>query len=333
MSKPGSGEEVLEQLDIEIAIVGEREITAHCPFHSDAHPSFSMNASTFLWICYQCGQSGTLEMLVSLVTGGKVNATEMLREVRRQAVEPKKVKTEPIEEIKIDPDVLQVRYEDFKSPPAWALDSRAITDEAIKEYGIKWDHGWIIPIWEPETADLWGWQFKRLDFVSNYPRSVKKSRTLFGLRELSSSVVALVESPLDVVRLAGAGIAAVAAYGAFVSKVQLRFLIEVADRILLALDNDEEGVRQTEKIYPYLAKRVPTIRVQMPEGCKDPGDLQDEQIEEVFGDISRRAFLLPEGSGRYDDRSTLITPRPRSRDGEDRGVHSRHRRANRHGGS
>lgn len=74
------------------------------------------------------------------------------------------------------------------------------------------DHGWIIPIWSP-AGPLLGWQYKRLDIVANWPKKVKKSETLFGLRELreipaTAHAVAIVESPLDVVRLASAGVTA-----------------------------------------------------------------------------------------------------------------------------
>jgi DNA primase len=156
----------------------------------------------------------------------------------------------------------------------------------VDHFGVRWDRGWVIPIWAPdiedEMTDLWGWQFKRMDFVSNYPKAVKKSRTLFGLRELEETTVVLVESPLDVVRLACVGISAVSSFGAFVSRVQIRLLLNVADRIVLALDNDEEGQRQTKKIYRWLARVVPTNVIEFPAGIKDPGDCSDRQLARIF---------------------------------------------------
>ena len=83
--------------------------------------------------------------------------------------------------------------------------------------------------------------------MANYPKAVTKSKTLFGVNELIGDQVVLVESPLDVVRLASVGIYAAASYGAMVSKAQIQVLIDVADRIVLALDNDEEGERQADK--------------------------------------------------------------------------------------
>ena len=274
--------DVLIQIGIKVANVGDREISAQCPFHPDNHPSFSMNAESGLWICYQCGERGTLEMLLTKVGGESINPTVLLREIRLQAITKPVVVEEPKPEDRL---IMQARYKAFKSPPSWATEERMIDPTIAEDYGLKWDKGWVIPIWEPFTNELIGWQFKQIDFVSNYPKAVKKSTTLFGIRELKKTAIVLVESPLDVTRLASVGITALAAYGAFVSKTQIRLLIEVADRVVLALDNDEEGERQNSKLYPYLSKFLPVRTVRFPDGCKDPGDLSDEQALRMFGDF------------------------------------------------
>lgn len=299
-------EEIVTQLGVQIASVGETELTAKCPFHTDSHPSFSMSMvpkkgkdgemkPAGLWICYQCGQTGTLSYLAELLHGEKINVTEFVREAERTSITKKAAKAaEPEVEPVIEPIMLYARYETFKAPPSWALEERFISKETAALYGVKWDTGWVIPIWDPgwesDVTGLWGWQFKRLDFVSNYPKKVKKSETLFGLREssvlrddsLRSQSLVLVESPLDVCRLAEVGVSAVASYGAFVSRTQINLLISTADRIILALDMDEEGQRQQDKVYAILARLMPTRKVILPGGAKDPGDLSDAQALKVF---------------------------------------------------
>lgn len=291
-------EEILTQLGIQIASVSDDEIAAKCPFHKDSHPSFSMSTvpkpnkdgttrPAGLWVCYQCGRAGSIQTLVDEIGGGDVSVTEYLQDVRHKNVRKRSdLPQKPEEPAPLEPYLHYAKYESFRWPPAWALEERMITLNVAERYGIKWDKGWIIPIWAPEMDDdisgLWGWQFKRLDFVSNYPKAVKKSLTLFGLRELDSTTVVLVESPLDVCRLASAGVTAVASYGAFVSQPQLKLLEGAADRIILALDMDEEGQRQTNKIYLPLAKKVATSKVILPRGAKDPGDLSDAQVLKVF---------------------------------------------------
>lgn len=76
-----------------------------------------------------------------------------------------------------------------------------------------------------------------------------------------------------------------ASYGAYVSRVQLSLLVDHAERIVLALDADEAGEKQTKKIYPRLARALPTTIAEYPEGFKDPGELSNDQIEDVFGDF------------------------------------------------
>lgn len=286
--KTTSPEGVLAQLGIKTVGNGEREISAHCPFHTDRHPSFSMNAQTGLWICYQCSASGTLPMLVSMI-GGKGESPEMMLRELRRSTQRKRLQPdpEPEPEPETDPFVLFAKYETFIRPPGWALKERRITKEIAKRYGVRWDRGWVIPIWSPEVMPaLWGWQFKRLEYVSNYPKAVKKSTTLFGYRELQEDTVVLVESPLDVLRLAVVGVAAVAAYGAYVSNTQLKLLVEYADRIILALDKDKAGEEQTAKLFPKLARQLPTTKVIYPDGVKDPGDMSDTQARKLV-DISR----------------------------------------------
>jgi DNA primase len=281
-------EETLDALGIVVAGVGPREITAQCPFHPDSHPSFSMNAKNGLWVCYQCGQGGTIEMLVEKIGGG-LETKSFLREVKYDRTK-KKAAPSTVDEL-LEPEETMyeryARYQSFDAPvPEYFLDKRGISQEACDEYGVRWCKGWVLPIRAPEehhiVQDLWGWQFKRADFVSNYPKAVKKSQTLFGLTVRPDVEAVLVESPLDVVRLAMFGITAVSSFGAFVSKEQLRLLATTYDKLWLGLDNDEEGQAQTQKIFRGLARQMPTKVAQYPDGVKDPGDMTDEQIRSLF---------------------------------------------------
>jgi len=98
------------------------------------------------------------------------------------------------------------------------------------------------------NASIVGVAVQRLDYVSNYPKAVKKSTTLFGYRELESDTVVLVESPLDVLRLAAVGCGGGGCLqGAYVSNAQVTLLVEYA-ACNLGLDNDKAGVEQTQKL-------------------------------------------------------------------------------------
>ena len=53
----------LTRLGVNVTTVGESEIGGHCPIHDDNSPSWSMNITTGLWICYACGATGNLTQL------------------------------------------------------------------------------------------------------------------------------------------------------------------------------------------------------------------------------------------------------------------------------
>jgi DNA primase len=265
-------------------------IAAHCPFHSDRHPSFSVHAQLGIWFCWSCTRSGTLRDLLEAVGGFEGSAAEILREVRHRAVQ-QRTEASRVEEDRRSPQpmYLLALYESFTVPPAWALHERRLTAECCERFGIRWDKGWVIPVRDPETNSLWGWQFKRADLVRNYPRGIAKSKALFGWELIEPEMtVVLVESPLDAVRLAVVDVPAVASFGAYVSNMQIGLLIEKANRIVLALDNDREGKIQNERLYPRLARLMPTVIAQYPPTRKDPGNMSDRQCREVFADVKAK---------------------------------------------
>lgn len=287
-----SVESVLETIGISIASVGQREISCHCPFHKDRHPSFSINAHTGLWVCFQCGDRGTLEMLITQVADGEEvhDAKEALRQIRSRSVgRPKETKVEDDPEPTEYAAMVYARYEQFGDPPKWAYENRFLSLQRVRQYEIKWNRGWVIPVWDPVTtgrpSDLWGWQFKRMDFVSNYPPGIHKSQTLFGLRQFPGGTGVLVESPLDVVRLASAGYrCGLATFGAMVSRAQLDLVLERCDRIVVALDNDSEGRKQGKKIYRYLARLMPAEMLHYVDGIKDPGEADTDELHVMMED-------------------------------------------------
>jgi DNA primase len=99
-------------------------------------------------------------------------------------------------------------------------------------------------------------------------------------------VAILVESPLDVVRFASIydSPQAVASFGAHVSDVQLDILTSIADRVVVAMDNDEAGHMANQSIY----KRIPTPRRGIlwwnykNTKAKDIGDMTDDEIVDGF---------------------------------------------------
>ena len=242
----------LERLGIEI--IGNRgdEIQAHCPAHlertgkTDRNPSWYINADSGAHNCFSCGWKGNLYSLISYVT--KVDydqAGEWMGSIDSLTTRFSRLTKEERPKIEEPTRITESMLHAFTSPPTYAMAARGLSTTAVSNYCLKWDdrnRNWIIPIREPRTDTLIGWQEKGYDhrYFNNKPAGVKKGETLFGYGENLYNWAVIVESPLDVVRLASLGIPALATYGAMVTKAQFN-LIRGLDRVIFAMDNDDAG--------------------------------------------------------------------------------------------
>lgn len=278
---------LLTNLGVEVKRAGEREISAKCPVHlrttgrEDNSPSWSMNAETGLWICYSCNARGTLPQLVGELTGEadsiKAVQTLLLQSGIERLTLPDRVETEP--------PVDWVSYYQFSDVPSRILNKRMISPEMAKHYGIRYDRGSsaiVVPI-VSRFGELMGWQEKGTSWVRNRPTGVNKSRTLFGIERFTSKTAVLVESPLDVARFASSieGPQALATFGAYVSKEQARLIADVADKLIIAFDNDKAGKEGAINLLKYLPRLKRGIHwLPYKTKVKDIGEMNDDQLAE-----------------------------------------------------
>lgn len=285
---------VLTDLGVEIKRVGEREISGCCPVHinrtghADRSPSWSMNAETGLWICYSCGAKGTLTSLLSELTGDEKSILDVHTFLIESGI--KRMSSAPREEQ--EPEVDWLSYSRFGEVPDRHLYNRNISPSVARRYGVRWDSynkAWIIPIVAP-SGELMGWQTKKVDWVRNYPIGVKKSHTLFGIERFTSDTAVLVESPLDVTRMATAidNIQGLATFGAYVSDEQLKVLSAVASRVIVAMDNDEAGLKASKSLYKSLPRFKNGVLWLNYSGtnAKDIGDMTDEEMYDAVNNAT-----------------------------------------------
>jgi DNA primase len=246
-------EDFLHGLGIETYGVRGSEVKALCPGHldrtgkEDRNPSWSINSDTGAHNCFSCGFRGGLQYLVSYVNGipmeeaGEWVATTTSDLAKRleRALAPKKVIEKP------EIDITEANLAAYTTPPTERLLDRGLTTKAAAHFGVLYDarrECWIIPI-RDSSGKLLGWQEKGIvgRYFRNYPTGIQKSKSLFGYDKYTGGTMIVVESPLDVVRLASVGVSGgVATYGTAVSKEQLN-LIKGADKVIIAMDNDEAG--------------------------------------------------------------------------------------------
>jgi DNA primase len=249
-------EDLLDRLGVEYFNIRGFEINGSCPAHlqrtgnEDHNPSWWINADTGAHICFSCGFKGSVTSLIEYVQGIDFESAKawISDGVDLGKALDKATRKEPV--LKEVTDISEANLAAFVDPPEHALRSRGITLEAARLYGISWDNHkqcWITPIRNPIDGKLWGWQEKGSNrYFRNYPTGVNKSLGLFGYGQYKGGPMIVVESPLDVARMASVGVfGGVSTYGAAVSKSQIN-LIRGAESVIFAMDNDKAG-RESSK--------------------------------------------------------------------------------------
>lgn len=277
---------ILQSAGVELKRIGDREITGKCPVHirtvgrEDRSPSWSINANTGLWICFSCGARGTLSSLLAELLG-TIDSVSVQKFLINNRFDNLRASPE-------EPQVPQVNPEKFFSFQR-VSDSRCgyknLDPDIVFTYGVRWNtenKSWCLPIISP-MGQLMGWQEKKSDWVRNYPVGIKKAETLFGIERFKSRSAVLVESPLDIIRLASVFSVpqGLASFGAYVSKRQMSVLVHVADSIVIAMDNDEAGIESSKRLYDLLPRPRKSLKWWNYKGtdAKDIGDMTDDEIE------------------------------------------------------
>jgi DNA primase len=252
-------EDTLTRLGMESVSTRGDEVQSYCPAHKDRtghedrNPSFWINADTGAFICFSCQFKGNVYSLINYVSGIDYDKAKewfdspSLLVSRFNRITEEKA---PIEEPTV---ITESMLSAFVDPPAEALTARGLTSHAARAYELCWDArnaNWIIPIRDAKTQKLLGWQEKGYSkrHFNNTPAKMKKSNSLFGYQQYVAGDMIVVESPLDVVRLASIGIhGGVATYGALISMSQVTYL-RGADRLIFALDNDDAGKASSKEM-------------------------------------------------------------------------------------
>lgn len=278
----------LPELGIEIDHITKKgEAWALCPSpkHRDSDPSWSINLDTGDHFCFSCGWGGNFLWLTMCVLQEKPEeAEEWIRKRGGIMVARKKLRGERAYEKKKPIEVTEADLALFEQRiPKWALDERDLIQEACEEYGILWDprHDyWILPIRDPDTGQLRGWQEKGDGHFDNYPAYMEKDDTLFGYH-LLEDVAYLEESPLDCVRLRTYGVnGAVSGYGVHISDQQMDLIVDKVETLYVCLDNDKAGRKKEADLWDRYRGQVRMFFANYDHtDKKDHGEMTPEEIE------------------------------------------------------
>ena len=289
---------------------GTREISGACPQHvkrtghTDTHPSWSINKTTYLHYCQACGYKGTLNSLLVDILGGapedleqQLNEQSFLRKMAEVREGPAEV-LEPL--FNLTEWGLAHLMGDV---PRRLLESRWLRRNAIDHYQVRWNNEtrqWVMPLRSPDKGTLIGAQYRQTGNVLTLPPNMEKATTLFGYQQMSQyDWVVLVESPLDAVRLYGLGIYAVSSLGAWISAAQVRLLARSFTTVYMALDDDSAGQRGAEIATRMLRKQGAAVVAWSYHGltdeegrkAKDVGDVPDDEALLASWQHTRRCWL------------------------------------------
>lgn len=291
---------VLEALGIEIDRVEGHEVHALCPMHEqrtgkvDSHPSWSINDETGVHHCFSCGYSGHIVGMVADVLD--VDFNDARRWLRRAGINLDLAENLPsfwatANPVKRRKRMVEKQLRHFVEPPESAMEKRHVSIESVRHYGVLWsekERGWVLPVRLPDGT-LLGYQFKRKRVMLNRPTSMEKSSTLFGIDVFPGGRAILLESPIDCLVLHTLGIrGAVSSFGAAVSDEQMRLLIERADEIVLALDNDFTGSQEMRRLVTGISwsRRRPEPCTKwssrIPMYVFDYGDVEEKDVGDML---------------------------------------------------
>lgn len=292
---PGDVLAALDELGIQAVKLKDGEAWAYCPGHpenlgrQESKPDkWSVNLTSGQHSCFSCGFEGSFVFLVQEVLNvSREDAAQWVRSrggierVRRYLQAPAdREQHVPRREWN------ESRLALFGAPPEPERSRRGLSEGAVNHYGVLWDREsehWILPVRDPDTFDLWGYQEKGNAYFDNKPARIPKGQTLFGIDVFEGPIAVLLESPLDCLRLYTAGImGGVASYGAKVTEAQMDLLFDRASVIIIALDNDDAGREQARKLrmkYLRSGKSIKFLNYSGIEG-KDIGEpgTTDKQI-------------------------------------------------------
>lgn len=302
-------QEELEKRNITGKVSGDNLMVC-CVFHNEENPSMGINIDSGLYQCLSCGEVGNFFTLISFLDKIKYKQAEKLYEDKIEKIikvpELKKKMLEKLsnkEQTKIGKPKAMKRdfLKDFVKPQGQYLQyllNRKITKQSIEKFGILccndiehyWEGRIIIPI-EDEAGKLIGvtaryaGECDKIDKV----RKVKGSdvgKVLFGLKHImNKKELIIVEGEIDTIFLQQFNIPAVMT-GKHPSDWQLNKLINTCEKVIICLDgdvskNEIEGLKK--RINGYLKTEI----IYLPED-KDPNDLTEKEVKEIFKDYIRR---------------------------------------------
>jgi DNA primase len=281
---------VLTGAGIDIEAEYGTDYIVFCPYHNNNRtPAGEVSKDHGMFFCFGCQTTKTLIEFVMYTS----NRTyfEAVRYIKSKEQETSiedsvnKALINKPEFIQYD-ELLIKRLNNQALESARAIryfESRQITKESVEKFSLGYSEkqdSVTIPVHSPEGMCI-GFVARAIEVkeFKNTP-GLPKGKTLFNLHRVkTSSIIYLVESSFDAIRLDQVGFPAVATLGANVSAAQIRLLEKYFNSIVLIADNDDAGIIMRDKLIEKLGPVVTSVYID--KKYKDIGDMNDEAIKKL----------------------------------------------------
>ena len=281
---------VLNGSGVEIEAEFGNDFIVYCPYHNNSRtPAGEVAKDSGLFFCFGCQTTKNLEEFIMFTTGRSY--FETVRYIKSKETETNienivnKAMYAPPDFVQYDEVLIKrLNNQALESPRAMRYYSgRSITEDSIKKFWLGYSEKQdmvTIPVHSPDglTIGFVGRSVEGKEF-KNTP-GLPKSKILFNLHRVkTSSIIYVVESSFDAIRLDQVGFPAVATLGANVSISQVRLLEKYFPNIVLVADNDEAGSIMKDKLIEKLGSAVSVIKLD--KKYKDIGDMDDDAIRNI----------------------------------------------------
>jgi DNA primase len=281
---------VLNGSGIEIEAEFGNDFIIYCPYHNNSRtPAGEVAKDSGLFFCFGCQTTKNLEEFIMFTTGRSY--FETARYIKSKETETN-IESVVNKTMYAAPDFVQydevlikrLNNQALESPKAMRYYAgRYITEDSVKKFSLGYSEKQdmvTIPVHSPDgmTIGFVGRSVEGKEF-KNTP-GLPKSKILFNLHRVkTSSIIYVVESSFDAIRLDQVGFPAVATLGANVSASQMKLLEKYFNNVVLVADNDEAGKIMKDKLVEKLGSLVSVINID--KKYKDIGDMDDDAIRGI----------------------------------------------------
>jgi DNA primase len=276
---------------------------AFCPFHEDHNPSLSVSDTCFH--CWSCHESGNIFEFVmrlekkddfddwdAILKIAEIEQTEIDIDIANIKVKSKLTEEEGLIFAKQFFDSLRIPI--WNKLPHHSFIKRGLkADHLVKNY-VKINssalHSTVIPL--IQNGDFRGFVCRRENekidpkYINN--EGLKKEKVVVANLTGRSDII-LVEGMVDYLKVLQFGYTNVACIlGSYISDQQVAFIRNYATGIIDGFDNDNAGLKATQRLKDVFTNIVPVYKIPL-KRFNDVGDMNESQFMGSYASIKRIA--------------------------------------------